>query len=270
MSRSVSDVIGLNAPTVFAQWAVGLLIWLVFVGSRVDVPFGFRWVFRTFGVLVGGMSVAIALATGWVWNRDGFVALMVIGILFGLVHSCRSAFGQHDMVERRDRHVDSIADTSDMVAACVGAAGILGSALHGEGPVLLSLVRFGAGTLLLGALTTAMIFGHRYLAKQYLGREALMVSANTALVVWPFAVAVYLLPTGMVSVFTGAVDDGYAGIMGWMWAMCAVATGALLYMAKVILRDERHQVVASATGVIYLAGLTGFGVDLIARAVLGS
>ncbi len=261
-------MIGLDAPTVFAQWAVGSLLWLVLVGWRVNVPFGFRWVFRTFCMLVAGISVVIALATGWVWIRDGFTLLMVISVIFGLVRSCRSAFGQHDTVEMRDRNVDSVANKSDVLAVCFGIAGVIGSANNVDGPTALAMARIGFGTLLLGGLTAAMIFGHRYLAKQHLGRDALMVSTNATLIVWPIAVVTYLLPTGMISVFTGVVDDGYAGIMGWMWAMCALATGALLLMAKVILRDERHQVVASATGVIYLAGLTGFGLDLIARAVL--
>ena len=30
-----------------------------------------------------------------------------------------------------------------------------------------------------------------------------------------------LWPVGMVSVLNGTIDDGYNGILGWMWVACA-------------------------------------------------
>ena len=34
---------------------------------------------------------------------------------------------------------------------------------------------------------------------------------------WPFEIAVFLWPTGMVQVLNGIVDDGYHGMLGWIW-----------------------------------------------------
>ncbi len=31
-----------------------------------------------------------------------------------------------------------------------------------------------------------------------------------------------LLPTGMIAVLNGSVDDGWGGMLGWMWVMCAL------------------------------------------------
>ena len=41
-------------------------------------------------------------------------------------------------------------------------------------------------------------------------------------VVWPFEVAVFLWPTGVVQTFTGTVDDGYNGLLGWFWVASSV------------------------------------------------
>ena len=32
------------------------------------------------------------------------------------------------------------------------------------------------------------------------------------------------MPTGMVSVLNGTIDDGYNGMLGWFWVACAVTT----------------------------------------------
>ena len=77
-----------------------------------------------------------------------------------------------------------------------------------------------------------------------------------------------LIPTGMVSVFTGAVDDGWDGVLGWMWLVCAVTTIGLCAVTRAALRERQYSAVMAATGLLYLAILTAFGTDLVARAVL--
>ncbi len=47
-------------------------------------------------------------------------------------------------------------------------------------------------------------------------------------VVWPFEIAVYLWPVGMAQVLDGTIDDGFDGLLGWTWLVCAVTTIALL------------------------------------------
>ena len=85
---------------------------------------------------------------------------------------------------------------------------------------------------------------------------------------WPVEVGALLLPTGMVSVWTGAVDDGWNGTLGWFWAACAVTTIVLVFVTKAALRERYYSAVMAATGLLYLAILTAFGTDLVARAVL--
>ena len=77
-----------------------------------------------------------------------------------------------------------------------------------------------------------------------------------------------LIPTGMISVITGGIDDHYAGLLGWMWIACAVFTGVLVYVTKLALKERAYSAVMAATGLLYLAILTAFGTDLIARALL--
>jgi hypothetical protein len=77
-----------------------------------------------------------------------------------------------------------------------------------------------------------------------------------------------LLPVGMVAVITGDVDDGWGGLLGWMWIGCAITTIVLIYVTKAALKERYYSAVMAATGLLYLAILTAFGMDIIARAVL--
>jgi hypothetical protein len=85
---------------------------------------------------------------------------------------------------------------------------------------------------------------------------------------WPLELVVMLWPTGMVSVLNGDIDDGYGGLLGWFWAACVVATIALLAVTRAALKEREYSAVMAATGLLYLAILTAFGMDLVARATL--
>ena len=79
---------------------------------------------------------------------------------------------------------------------------------------------------------------------------------------------VLLLPTGMLSVWSGAVDDGWNGTLGWFWGACAITTIVLVFVTRAALKERQYSAVMAATGLLYLAILTAFGTDLVARAVL--
>ena len=79
-----------------------------------------------------------------------------------------------------------------------------------------------------------------------------------------------LLPTGMISVLNGTIDDEYGGILGWMWVTCAVTTAGLVAVTRLALKERQYSAVMAATGLLYLAILTAFGTDLVARAILSS
>ena len=56
-----------------------------------------------------------------------------------------------------------------------------------------------------------------------------------------------LLPTGMISVIRGTVDDGWNGTLGWMWLACTVATIALVIVTQLALRERYYSAVMAAT-----------------------
>jgi hypothetical protein len=133
---------------------------------------------------------------------------------------------------------------------------------------VVAVVRILVGAAFLGAVTDAMLLGHWYLVQPGLARTSLLELVRWTAWLWPYEVVAFLLPTGMVSVFNGTIDDGYNGILGWTWATCAVTTIALCVVTRAALKERQYAAVMAATGLLYLAILTAFGTDLIARAVL--
>ncbi|HVM39815.1 MAG TPA: hypothetical protein VM618_03425, partial [Acidimicrobiia bacterium] len=125
-----------------------------------------------------------------------------------------------------------------------------------------------AGAALLGAVTDAMLLGHWYLVQPGLSREPLKQLNTWLAVVWPFEVVALLFSPGMPQVLTGTIDDGWDGLLGWTWVVSAVTTIGLVGAVHLVLRERYYSAVMSATGLLYLAILTGFGTDLVARAVL--
>jgi hypothetical protein len=79
-----------------------------------------------------------------------------------------------------------------------------------------------------------------------------------------------VLPTGMIAVLTGEVDDGWGGMLGWMWLACSITTIVLIFVTKAALRERYYSAVMAATGLLYLAILTGFGMDVVPRAILAN
>ncbi len=77
-----------------------------------------------------------------------------------------------------------------------------------------------------------------------------------------------LISPGMIQVFSGSIDDGYAGMLGWFWFASALTTIGLVVATRLALREREYSAVMAATGLTYLAILTAFGTDLVARAIL--
>jgi hypothetical protein len=156
----------------------------------------------------------------------------------------------------------------DLIAPLLGIAGLAAAAVDAGGNLGVSLLRTFAGAAFLGAVTDAMLLGHWYLVQPGLPRRHLNELVDAVGWIWPVEVIALLLPTGMISVWTGAVDDGWNGTLGWFWAACAVTTIVLVFVTKAALRERYYSAVMAATGLLYLAILTAFGTDLVARAVL--
>jgi hypothetical protein len=124
------------------------------------------------------------------------------------------------------------------------------------------------GAAFRGAITDAMLLGHWYLVQPGLARRHLLELVRWVVWVWPAELVLLLVPTGMVSVLNGDIDDGYGGLLGWFWAACVVTTLGLGIITRLALRERAYSAVMAATGLLYLAILTAFGMDLVARATL--
>ena len=85
---------------------------------------------------------------------------------------------------------------------------------------------------------------------------------------WPIEAIALLLPTGMVSVLNGTIDDGWDGVLGWFWLASTVLTGVLVVVTRAALKERSYSAVMAATGLMYLAILTAFCQDIVARALL--
>ncbi len=156
----------------------------------------------------------------------------------------------------------------DLVAPALGVVGLISGAVSAGGTVWLSVARVVVGAFFLGAVTDAMLLGHWYLVQPGLSRKPIGELNDWLLKIWPLEVALLLVPTGMFSVFSGRINDHYGGMLGWFWIACALTTGVLAVVTRLALRERFYSAVMAATGFLYLAILTAFGTDLVARAIL--
>jgi hypothetical protein len=287
-------VIQLDAATVLLQWSVGGMVFCWYTTRRREVGLGYGWLLRgTYGLLAVGAAVA-GFRYGTVAVREaasiGVALACLVGIVVSVQRKAAGVSGQaadHDRRSARvaemtgiDRGERVVADRRgpefppvlDLVPGLVGAVGLVAAALDaapdGGADTAVSLLRTLVGALFLGAVTDAMLLGHWYLVQPGLPRRLLNEIVAALGWVWPVEVVALLLPTGMISVWTGTVDDGWGGTLGWFWGACAVTTIVLVYVTKAALRERQYSAVMAATGLLYLAILTAFGTDLVARAVL--
>ena len=286
-------MISLDAATVLLQWAVGGMAFCWFTTRRRQVGLGYGWLLRGIYALMALGSFAAGMAFGVVPVREvasiGVAAACLLTLAVSIVRRRAGVSGQraeHDRRTARVAAMTGIGRTStapaptesgpefppilDLVPVAIGVVGLVAAALDAGGNPLVSIVRTLAGAAFLGAVTDAMLLGHWYLVQPGLPRGLLHELVDALAWVWPIEVVALLLPIGMISVFTGAVDDGWGGMLGWFWAACAVTTIALVGVTKAALREREYSAVMAATGLLYLAILTAFGTDLVARAVLAS
>ena len=158
--------------------------------------------------------------------------------------------------------------TLDLIAPILGLVALVAAGIDAGDPAVLAVARTLVGALFLGAITDAMLLGHWYLVQPGLVRGPLNQLVRWTGYIWPFELAVLLWPTGMISVINGTIDAGYNGMLGWFWIACVAATIILVFVTRAALKERQYSAVMAATGLLYLAILTGFGMDLVARATL--
>src|SRR3954447_328513 len=295
----------LDAATILLQWATGGLafLWVTTRGRLVSLGYG--WLLRgVFGVLAIGACFA-ELRSGHTGTAHrvflGAAAGVVVSASVALLGSVgrrgagvgaararreasarrvaamtgRGADAGSDADLPADEAADAPAPTGrefppalDLLAPPIGVIGLLAAATFTGGGTGLAAARLVVGAAFLGVVTDAMLLGHWYLTQPGLPRNPIKELVRWAAIVWPVEVLVFLLPPGMIGVISGAHDDGYGGLLGWMWVVCAITTGALLVVSWLALRERSYSAVMAATGLLYLAILTAFGTDLVARALL--
>ena len=236
----------LDAATFLLQWSVGGLAFLWFTLRSKEISLGYSKLLRaTYGVLA-----ALGVAAGFYFDRvliREVAGIAIAGIAFAT------------FAKRESR--------TDLFAVAFGAVGLIGSVVVNDGGVV-DLLRVLVGAAFLGAVTDLMLLGHWYLVQPGMTRKLLNELTNAVLFIWPLEVVVMILPTGMISVLNGSIDDGWNGILGYFWLGCAALTGVLAVFTRAALKERSYSAVMAATGLSYLAILTAFGTDLVARATL--
>jgi hypothetical protein len=301
-------VIRLDAATVLLQWATGGMFFCWFTTRRRMIGLGYGWLLRGVYFCFAIAALLAGLSFGVVPVREiasaGVALACVVALVVSIIRRGAGVSGQSDEFDRRSERVaamtgieragDTVDDQTpfgaspsaddrgaefppvlDLVPALIGAVGLVVATIVtasddslDTADTVVALLRILVGAAFIGAISDGMLLGHWYLVQPGLPRQLLNEMVTAIMWLWPFEVVVMLLPTGMVSVWTGEVDDGWAGLLGWMWAACAITTIVLIVITRAALRERYYSAVMAATGLLYLAILTGFGMDIVARAVL--
>ncbi len=281
---------GLDAATVGLQWATGGLAFLWVTGRRRQVGLGYGWLLRcVYGLMAAGAAAvgfliiepqpvrdatALAVAAAASAAAGLSVARRRAGVAGprARVQQRRARVASMTGIERNEAvHVPTVAEfppAADLVAPVIGVAGLVLVGIDGGTPAWLEVARLVVGAALMGAVSDAMLLGHWYLVQPGLPRAPLLELVRRAQWVTPAHIVLLLVPTGMVAVLDGTIDDGYNGLLGWFWVASAVTTLGLLAVTRAALRERQYAAVMAATGLLYLAILTAFGTDLVARALL--
>lgn len=290
-------MIRLDAATVLLQWSVGGLAFCWFTTRRREVGLGYGWLLRGTYLLMALGAVAAGVAVGFEPVRDLASVAVAIAAGAALVVSVlrrrAGVSGQQAEFDRREARVAAMTGIErdgrvhhepgdhvgpefppalDLVAPAIGLVGLVAAGVDAAsgstGDTVVSVLRVVVGAAFLGALSDAMLLGHWYLVQPGLPRRLLNELVRMVGLILPLEIVVMLLPTGMWSALNGTVDDGWNGTLAWFWVASAVATGVLAVVTRAALRERSYSAVMAATGLLYLAILTGFGTDLVARAVL--
>ena len=279
----------LQAATVLLQWATGGLFFLWVTTRRREVGLGYGWLMRVVYLSIAAGSLAVGLRYGTVWGREGATIGLIVVTLYSLVQSVvRRRAGVSGHRAEHDRRSERVAAMTgiergertapatgtefdprlDLLGPAIGLVGLVAAGLAAGGPAWLAVARTVVGAAFLGAVSDAMLLGHWYLVQPGLKRAALVELVRWLGWIWPVEVGLLLLPPGMVSVWNGTIDDSYGGILGWFWGASALTTVVLVFVTRAALKERYYSAVMAATGLLYLAILTAFGTDLVARAVL--
>jgi len=283
-------MIDFQAPTFLLQWATGGLLFLWVSSKTRLIGLGFGWTTRITYLVIAGIGLVVGVMGDTLWLREisniGLLVATSFALLVSVTRRKAGVEGQRELKKSRTDRVsvmlgerdqikvpDIVATKEfppllDLIAPVIGTFGLIVGAVDAAGSIWLSVARTLVGAAFLGAVSNSMLLGHWYLVQPGLSRDPIFTLVNWTGLLWLPELILLCLPTGMFSVLNGTIDDNYNGLLGWFWVACVAATICLVGVTRMALKEKEYSAVMAATGLMYLAILTAFGMDLVARILL--
>ena len=283
-------MIDFQASTFLLQWATGGLLFLWVSSKTRLIVLGFGWTTRITYLVIAGIGLVVGVMGDTLWLREisniGLLMATSFTLLVSIARRKAGVKGQRELQKSRadrvsamlgDRDQIKVSNTVatkefppvlDLIAPVTGTFGLVVGAVDAAGPIWLSIARTLVGAAFLGAVSNSMLLGHWYLVQPGLSRDPIFTLVNWTGLLWLPELVLLCIPTGMFSVLNGTIDDNYNGLLGWFWVACVVATICLVIVTRMALKEKEYSAVMAATGLMYLAILTAFGMDLVARILL--
>ena len=283
-------MIDFQASTFLLQWATGGLLFLWVSSKTRLIGLGFGWTTRITYLVIAGIGLVVGVMGDTLWLREisniGLLMATSFALLVSIARRKAGVKGQRELRRFRadrvsamlgDRDQIKVSNTVtikefppvlDLIAPAIGTFGLIVGAVDAAGSIWLSVARTLVGAAFLGAVSNSMLLGHWYLVQPGLSRDPIFTLVNWTGLLWLPELVLLCIPTGMFSVLNGTIDDNYNGLLGWFWVACVVATICLVIVTRMALKEKEYSAVMAATGLMYLAILTAFGMDLVARILL--
>ena len=283
-------MIDFQASTFLLQWATGGLLFLWVSSKTRLIGLGFGWTTRITYLVIAGIGLVVGVMGDTLWFREisnmGLLIATSFALLVSIARRKAGVKGQRELQRSRadrvsamlgDRGQIKVSNTVatkefppvlDLIAPIIGTFGLVAGAVDAAGSIWLSVARTLVGAAFLGAVSNSMLLGHWYLVQPGLSRDPIFTLVNWTGLLWLPELVLLCIPTGMFSVLNGTIDDNYNGLLGWFWVACVVATICLVIVTRMALKEKEYSAVMAATGLMYLAILTAFGMDLVARILL--
>ena len=283
-------MIDFQASTFLLQWATGGLLFLWVSSKTRLIGLGFGWTTRITYLVIAGIGLVVGVMGDTLWLREisniGLLMATSFALLVSIARRKAGVKGQRELRRFRadrvsamlgDRDQIKVSNTVtikefppvlDLIAPAIGTFGLIVGAVDAAGSIWLSVARTLVGAAFLGAVSNSMLLGHWYLVQPGLSRDPVFTLVNWTGLLWLPELVLLCIPTGMFSVLNGTIDDNYNGLLGWFWVACVLATICLVIVTRMALKEKEYSAVMAATGLMYLAILTAFGMDLVARILL--
>ena len=283
-------MIDFQPSTFLLQWATGGLLFLWVSNKTRLIGLGFGWTTRITYLVIAGIGLVVGVKGDTLWLREisniGLLMATSFALLVSIARRKAGVKGQRELQRSRadrvsamlgDRGQIKVSNTVatkefppvlDLIAPIIGTFGLVAGAVDAAGSIWLSVARTLVGAAFLGAVSNSMLLGHWYLVQPGLSRDPIFTLVNWTGLLWLPELVLLCIPTGMFSVLNGTIDDNYNGLLGWFWVACVVATICLVIVTRMALKEKEYSAVMAATGLMYLAILTAFGMDLVARILL--